>query len=260
MSDHILEFWNSQAKRFGTAHTASWGDKYAIALEIETIGEHILAGDRVLDVGCSNGYSVLHHLDRHVAGIVGVDFSEAMIREAQARRQECASPDRVSFEVGDIRKLRFEDGAFDFVYTTRTLINVPTWEEQKQGIRECLRVCRPGGTVVVSEAFWEPLVLLNAMRSLKALPALVETDFNRYLKKGYLEDFLLSLDVIFENVDFSSVYYLGTRFLSELVTETEGHTGYENRVNSVFYELEKEFSGGGFGIQQAYVIRKKEAC
>jgi hypothetical protein len=37
----------------------------------------------------------------------------------------------------------------------------------------------------------------------------------------------------------------------------EDYPGYSNPINEIFYNIEKEYSGGGFGIQQAYVIEKK---
>ena len=388
MNDHILQFWNLQADKFGTSHSARWGDKYAIDLEIQTIGRHMKESDKVLDVGCANGYSAIHHLDKNISSITGVDSSEGMIREAKKTQAECGSLEKLFFEVGDVRKLRFENDTFDVVYTTRTLINLPTWDEQKRGISECIRVCKVGGTIIFSEAFWEPLVLLNSLRSLKSLTPLVEPDFNRYLKKKCLEEYFLSegiqfeiedfsrlqpqkiifpetqaecgsleklffevgdvrklrfendtFDVVyttrtlinlptwdeqkrgisecirvckvggtiifseafweplvllnslrslksltplvepdfnrylkkkcleeyflsegiqFEIEDFSSIYFLGTRFLRELVTNPEDDHGYSGPINTIFYNIEKDYSGGGFGIQQAYVIQKSK--
>ena len=256
MSDHILQHWNSQAKTHEESHSASWGDRHAIDLEIRTIGRHIQAGARLLDVGCANGFSTFHHLARGVESITGVDFAPEMIEQAKAARSKCADPSRVSFTVGDVRQLPFADAAFDLVYTTRTLINLSTWGEQQQGIRECLRVCRPGGTVILSEGFWEPLVLLNSMRLLVGLEPLTEHDFNRYLKKSLLERFLTGLGLSFTVDEFSSVYYLGSRFLRELVTRPEEYPGYSNPVNKLFHDMELEYSGGGFGIQQAYIITR----
>lgn len=256
MSDHILEFWNSQAEKHGNLHEASWGDIHAINLEIQTIGQFISANDDVLDVGCANGFSMIHHLDKNVQSLTGVDFSPNMIEQAQNILKEKTVDCKISFEVGDVRKLRFDDDSFDVVYTTRTLINLPTWKEQIQGIEECIRVCRKNGKIILSEGFWEPLVLLNAMRALKSLPPLVEHDFNRYLKKSNLENYLKSRNINFEVIDFSSVYYLGSRFLRELVTIPEDYPGYSNPINKLFYEIEQEYSGGDFGIQQAYVITK----
>lgn len=179
-----------------------------------------------------------------------------MIAEANKNKKKYGNTTNIFFKIGNIKNLQFKDDMFDVVYTTRTLINLSTWNEQKQGISECVRVCKIGGTIIFSEAFWEPLVLLNSIRSLKSLPPLVEHDFNRYLKKKYLEEFLISQNIKFEVIDFSSIYYLGSRFLRELVTKAEDFPGYSNPINEIFYNIEKEYSGSGFGIQQAYIIQK----
>ena len=257
MSDFILDFWNSQADTHTTQHTASWGDIYAINLEIQTIGQFISENDAVLDVGCANGFSALQHLDKKVKSITGIDFSARMIEQAKNNLPKEPIDCEVSFRVGDVRHLEFEDEKFDTVYTTRTLINLPNWKEQIQGIEECIRVCKTGGKVVFSEAFWEPLVLLNAIRALKSLPPLVEHDFNRYLKKSNLEEYFKSKGIEHEAIEFSSVYYLGSRFLRELATNPSDYPGYSNPINEIFYKIEKEYSCEGFGIQQAYVVYKR---
>lgn len=256
--DYIREYWENQAKVHKDSHVASWGDNFMIDLEIDTIGAHLPEGVRVLDVGCANGYSAFQQLERRkgIARLHGVDFAENMIQEAIAAKNAKGLGDTVSFSVGDVRSLDFEDGTFDVVYTSRVLINLPTWTEQQAGIDECLRVAKPGGKVIFSEAFWEPLMLINSMRLLCQLPPLVEHDFNRYLKKSVLEEFLRGRNLDFTVDEFSSVYYLGSRLLRELVTVPSDYPGYSNPINRIFYEIEKEFSGGGFGVQQAYVIAK----
>ena len=257
MTDFIHEFWESQATRHGASHEASWGDNWAIALEIDTVAKHLKDGDAVLDAGCANGYSAFEQLQRRSLGkLVGIDFSARMVAAARRAKAERGLGDHVEFLEGDVRRLEFPDASFDVVCTTRVLINLPTWEQQVTGISECLRVARSGGTVILSEAFWEPLVLLNAMRALKQLAPLVEHDFNRYLKKQRLEAWLRAHELAFIVEDFSSVYYLGSRFLRELVTDAAAYPGYSNPINRIFYEIEREYSGGGFGIQQAYVIHK----
>lgn len=66
----------------------------------------------------------------------------------------------------------------------------------------------------------------------------------------------MSKNLTFENIDFSSIYYLGSRFLRELVTDIDQYPGYSNPINEIFYKIEQEYSGGNFGIQQIYVISK----
>jgi SAM-dependent methyltransferase len=176
----------------------------------------------------------------------------------QARRNAAGHADaaRLAFEVGDVRALPFADASFDLVYTTRTLINLPTWDEQLAGLRECLRVCRPGGSVLLSEAFWEPFCQLNALRQLVRLPPLVEHDFNRYLKVSRLQAWLHEAGLAFDVDEFSSLYYLGSRVLRELVTDAAAWPGYSNPINAEFHAIETRYSGGGFGVQQAWIIRK----
>ena len=255
--DHIREYWENQGIIHKQSHCASWGDNWAISLEIETIGKYIHEKSNILDVGCANGYSTFQQLLSHDScSIIGVDFAESMINEANTAKKNQGLGDNILFQQADIRSLPFESNSFDISYTTRVLINLPTWEEQKTAILECLRVVRPGGKLILSEGFWEPLVLLNSLRTLKGLPPLVEHDFNRYLKKSALEEFLAELEVDFLFDDFSSIYYLGSRFLRELVTNPSEFPGFSNPVNEIFYKLERDYSGGGFGIQQAVIITK----
>ncbi len=256
-SDFIKEYWEKQASTFGGSHKASWGDNFMIDLEIDLVSKHISDNDAVLDAGCGNGYSTIQQNEMHpLKSITGIDYAENMIAEARKTLEYIKAGGNISFETGDIRTLRFKDDSFDVVYTTRVLINLPNWQQQIQGINECLRVVRPGGKVILCEAFWEPLVLLNSMRQLKQLPPLVEHDFNRYIKKQRLDEYLKENKLSYTVDDYSSIYYLGSRFLRELVTDPSQYPEYTNPVNEIFYNIEKQFSGGGFGIQQAYIIVK----
>jgi len=137
------------------------------------------------------------------------------------------------------------------------MVDFSNWELQVRSIEECLRVTRNGGITLFSEGFWEPLMLLNAIRGLKSLPPLEEHDFNKYLKKKKLEEYLKKNNLSYQVIDFSSIYYLGSRFLRELVTNPDDYPGYSNPINKIFHDIEKEFSGGDFGIQQAFVIQKR---
>lgn len=255
--DHIKDYWELQGQTHGESHWASWGDNWMIDLEIDTIGKHIKDGDRVLDIGCANGYATFKQAESHkLASITGVDFATNMVATAQKTKQQIGLGDDVSFMEGDVRSLQFPDNTFDVAYTTRVLINLPTWEQQTQGIAECIRVVKPNGTIVLSEGFWEPLMLLNAMRALTNLPPLVEHDFNRYLKLSALEAYMQKFGMNYQIEDFSSIYYLGSRFLRELVTDPAAYPGFTNPINKLFFEIEKQFSGGGMGVQQAVVITK----
>jgi ubiquinone/menaquinone biosynthesis C-methylase UbiE len=106
-------------------------------------------GHRLLDVGCGTGQET-----RAGAGLVtpggsavGVDFSETMVTEARRRTAGTGLP--VSFEVGDVGQLRFDDGTFDACRTERMLSHV---SDPAAALAEMLRVTRPGGRLAVIDA------------------------------------------------------------------------------------------------------------
>jgi len=255
----IKNFWEDQGQKHKDSHWASWGDNWMIDLEIDLVSKYIKDGDDIIDIGCSNGYSAFKQFEYNgTTKITGIDFAEKMIEHAQDVKEKKYKDAAINFSVGDILDIKFEDNSFDLAYTTRVIINLTNWEDQRKAIKELLRVVKPGGRVIILEAFWEPLVLLNSLRALKNLSPLEMHDFNRYLHISKMDSFLEEEGVIFERKDFSSIYYLGSRFLRELVTNVDKYDGFSNPINKIFYEVEKEFSGGGFGIQQAYILEVKK--
>lgn len=254
MKDFISEFWDAQAREHRGKCSASWGDRFAIDLEIKTLAKYIPDNKYVLNAGCANGYSFFKQVPiNSMREAVGIDYSEPMIREAQIQLDEL-NLRNVSVKVADIKELPFADGQFDVTYATRVLINLHNWGDQLKGINECLRVTKTGGIFVLMEGFWEPLIKLNAMRAICGLPPLVEHDFNRYLKKDRLEEFLNRKGLAWKCDKWSSVYYLGTRLLRDLVPNIG--QAYTSEFNMGFYEMAKKYSGGDFGVQEAYIIEK----
>lgn len=69
--------------------------------------------NHVLELGCGNGAIGEYISDRSEAHLTGVDGSAVGIRQAQARTQ--AKADRLTFQVEDMSKLRFQCGEFDTV-------------------------------------------------------------------------------------------------------------------------------------------------
>ncbi len=97
------------------------------------------APERILDLGTGTGEGALF-LAREFprAGIRGVDISERMIREAQAKVG--LDPDgRLAFRVADAADLPYDDDSFDLV----TQVNLPPF------FAEIARVLRPDGHVII---------------------------------------------------------------------------------------------------------------
>jgi ubiquinone/menaquinone biosynthesis C-methylase UbiE len=105
------------------------------------------SGCRLLDAGCGTGADALAFA-AGTAGVtvVGVDSSSAAITVAQGRAR---TPARVEFVQGDLAALPFPAASFDGSRADRSLQHVTRPEV---ALAELIRVTRPGGAVVVSEA------------------------------------------------------------------------------------------------------------
>lgn len=105
-----------------------------------------LAGDLkekvVLDAGCGDGwYSAL--MQEKGAVVHGTDFSGKAISFA-----EIILP-KVSFKVGSLLELPYEDNFFDVVFSFQVLEHIPP-EDLPQAIKEVYRVLKPGGKFIPS--------------------------------------------------------------------------------------------------------------
>ena len=118
------------------------------------------AGERVLEVGVGTGLS----LPLYPVGcdVVGIDISEPMLDLARTRLEglEHAS---VLLEHMDARKIAYGDGHFDKVLAPYVISVVP---DPAKVMAEIVRVCRPGGTVIVVNHFQSAFALLAALEHL----------------------------------------------------------------------------------------------
>lgn len=96
-----------------------------------------------LDAGCGTGaYVPLYRGHR----VVGLDLTDEYLDQARVMARQ--NPD-ASLIRGEVRTLPFKDGSFDFVLSADVLEYLEP-AERKEAFREFDRVCRAGGTVVVS--------------------------------------------------------------------------------------------------------------
>ncbi|MGA2686098.1 MAG: bifunctional demethylmenaquinone methyltransferase/2-methoxy-6-polyprenyl-1,4-benzoquinol methylase UbiE [Verrucomicrobiota bacterium] len=121
----------------------------------------VRSGQRALDVCCGTGDIALA-LARGGAEVTGLDFSQAMLQIAETRRLKkpqsaVANP---KFMQGDAQQLPFPDNSFDAVTIGYGLRNLSSCET---GLREMLRVARPGGRLVVLDFGKPPNALWRAI-------------------------------------------------------------------------------------------------
>ena len=121
------------------------------------------AGELVLDLAAGTGTSSQPFADAG-ATVVPCDFSLGMLRVGKEHRPH------LPFTAGDGTRLPFADDTFDAVTISFGLRNIV---DPEAGLREMLRVTRPGGRLVVCEfshPTWAPFRTVYVEYLMKALP------------------------------------------------------------------------------------------
>jgi demethylmenaquinone methyltransferase / 2-methoxy-6-polyprenyl-1,4-benzoquinol methylase len=101
----------------------------------------------VLDLCCGTGDLALAMARAGSARVLGADFAHPMLVQANGK-----SRGKIKFLEADALRLPFADGSFDLVTAAFGFRNLANYEN---GLREMMRVLKPGGTLGILE-FMEP--------------------------------------------------------------------------------------------------------
>ena len=113
-------------------------------------------GWHVLDIGCGLGHDaqVLARLVGRTGRVVGLDKSQALIREARRRINGATLP--LEFRAGDAHCLDFPDHTFHGCLVSRTFMHL---EHPQKALAEIGRVLKQGGQLAALEPDWDTLVM-----------------------------------------------------------------------------------------------------
>lgn len=257
----IYQYWKENAIKYRQSPSASWSDEHMIHMEIAQLRKYITMGDKVLDVGCNNGYSTVRLAEGNNISIKGIDYVEELVNEAKLRLKEDGlrfGKGSIYFDMGNIMRLDEVDNAYDKLVVTRVLINLGNWENQCAALKECYRVLKPGGLLLLSEAVLQGWENVNRFRREWGMKDIAMPVFNQYLDQdkllAYCGDFF---DLELVN-DFSSTYYIGTRIVKPLLAKLLGD---ESKVANPDMEINRFCaqlpSWGDYGIQRLFILKKR---
>src|SRR5437763_5723512 len=170
-SSLIRDQFTRQATPFSTAAPIANEDALRLIVEAAEAGPD----DSVLDVACGGGIVVCGFAP-HVRHATGIDMTPAMLERARALAAEKGITN-VSWREGDVTRLPYPDGAFTIVVTRFAVHHFP---DPPAVFAEMVRVCAPGGRVVVVDSCASPdpakaaefnrLELLRDPSHVRALP------------------------------------------------------------------------------------------
>ena len=104
---------------------------------------------QVLDLACGTGdFSIAIAKALTGGHVTGVDLSEGMLAVMREKVDKAELNGMISIEEGDGENLRFPDNTFDRVTIA---FGIRNFEDRPKGLREMLRVLKPGGRLVILE-------------------------------------------------------------------------------------------------------------
>ena len=144
--------------------------------------------DTVLDLACGPGL-VACAFARHAGQVTGIDITPAMLEQAAKRQQE-QGLDNLHWQLGDVQALPYADNSFSQVITRYSFHHV---QQPQQALAEMIRVCKPGGTVLVADVALPPeksaaYDRLEILRDPSHTHALTTVEFSDLFLQSGLQD------------------------------------------------------------------------
>ncbi|QCL82908.1 methyltransferase domain-containing protein (plasmid) [Agrobacterium tumefaciens] len=138
---------------------------------------------RILDIGCSTGFTAVEFARLTGAETIGIDINATSVEVAKDRATRAAAR-TASFEVADAIALPFEDGTFDLVFCGNVTSLI---DDQSKALTEYLRVLKPNGCLAAVPMYYlepPPKEVVEKVRSAIQVPIAVKyrreaTDFFR---------------------------------------------------------------------------------
>lgn len=118
-------------------------------IETNLILKEGITSGLALEIGPGPGYLGLEWLRRtQETRLDGLEISDDMIALARRNAAEYGLNKRAAYHKGDARKMPFDDGRFDAVFSNGSLHE---WADPEGVLDEIARVVKPGGRYVISD-------------------------------------------------------------------------------------------------------------
>ncbi|KAI5968978.1 hypothetical protein CANMA_001974 [Candida margitis] len=153
----------SEQAYYNTGYKKSISDTHAIRTvenSVEYITNVLQPDFKVLDVGCGPGSITIDIAKNYLSqggSVIGIEPTPEVIDTANNLKQSIAADvDNVSFQIGSIYKLPFDDNTFDLVHAHQVVVHL---EDPVKALKELARVTKPGKYVTVKDGDLDSILI-----------------------------------------------------------------------------------------------------
>lgn len=167
--------WNERAVNEKNPAAVNIADISQRELETQFLLKHLLPSDRILEVGCGNGF-LTNTLRQKVSHVDAFDYAENMIEKAK----DIYGEKNNRFFHDNVLAPSNWQNQYDAIVCVRVLINLRDFEEQKVAVENMRTALRPGGRLFLVEGYRDGFDALNRLRVASGIDPLVPASINFY--------------------------------------------------------------------------------
>lgn len=203
---------NDIKKYWDNSNIESMYDKNLMEIETQAILELLNSNDKVVDIGCGEGEGTVKYFEK-VKEIVGVDYSETRLNLLKEKNPLIKT---ILMDMKTISLDKLGGTKFTKVITQRSLINLESFNAQKNVIKAIYNLLEDDGVYFMLEGFNEGVNMVNNLRMEFNLPSIEVKWHNCFFNENELMDFLSPYFKI-EHVRDFSIYFFLTRVINAIL-------------------------------------------
>lgn len=220
--DRISEtdaFWNERARQEKNDDHVNIADATQRELETSFILNQVRPDDRVLEVGCGNGW-LTSRLRAKASWVDSFDYAANMVERAKSLHGEKNN----RFFTDNVLNLGNTQPPYSLIICVRVLINLQSLEEQKQAVSSLAAQLAPGGRLVLIEGYLDGFQQTSLLRERCGMSALTPAAINYYSPYAALLEHIRTELHVLDDSFHTGTFDLLTRVVYPLIAG-------ENAVN-----------------------------
>ncbi|MFC1544784.1 class I SAM-dependent methyltransferase [Gemmatimonadota bacterium] len=175
------KFWNERAGKMKSGVAVNLLDTCQREMEFDYISRYLDKTQRVLEVGCGNGYSTSVFREQ-VKWVDAMDYSAEMVTRA---KNETGETNNRFFE-DSILEPRHIQPPYDIVICVRVLINLRNLDQQRAAVDSMASALESSGKLLLVEGFADGFEKLSELRAKVGMPPLTPNKINFYSRMSDL--------------------------------------------------------------------------